>query len=104
MNKLIRKFGMMLVGAAVFAGSFNWDGQFGSSIEASFVSPAQARIGRPLTPLSYAGVARRTTRRVVAASAVVAKPVVVAPVAVVVVPPPCVEVVDAYGVVTQRCQ
>jgi hypothetical protein len=27
------------------------------------VSDAQARIGRPLTPLSYAGVARRTARR-----------------------------------------
>jgi hypothetical protein len=26
---------------------------------------AQARVGRPLTPLSYAGAARRTTRRVV---------------------------------------
>src|SRR4051812_48270971 len=29
------------------------------------VPPAQARIGRPLTPLSYGGVARRTTRRVI---------------------------------------
>jgi hypothetical protein len=29
----------------------------------SFVSTAQAIIGRPLTPMSYAGVARRTARR-----------------------------------------
>ncbi len=29
------------------------------------ISEAQARVGRPLTPVSYAGVARRTTRRVV---------------------------------------
>ena len=29
----------------------------------SFVSTAQAIIGRPLTPRSYAGVARRTARR-----------------------------------------
>ena len=29
----------------------------------SFVSPAEAIIGRPLTPMSYAGVARRTARR-----------------------------------------
>ena len=29
----------------------------------SFVSTAQAVIGRPLTPMSYAGVARRTARR-----------------------------------------
>jgi hypothetical protein len=29
----------------------------------SFVSTAGAIIGRPLTPMSYAGVARRTARR-----------------------------------------
>jgi hypothetical protein len=29
----------------------------------SFVGEAHAIIGRPLTPMSYAGVARRTTRR-----------------------------------------
>ena len=29
----------------------------------SLVTQAQAWIGRPLTPLSYAGVARRTVRR-----------------------------------------
>lgn len=28
-----------------------------------FVSPAEARVGRPLTPVSVAGVARRTVRR-----------------------------------------
>ena len=35
---------------------------------ASFVTQAEARIGRPLTPFSVAGVARRTTRRAVYAS------------------------------------
>lgn len=29
----------------------------------STISDADARIGRPLTPVSYAGVARRTVRR-----------------------------------------
>jgi hypothetical protein len=29
----------------------------------SFVSTADAIVGRPLTPVSYAGVARRTARR-----------------------------------------
>lgn len=29
----------------------------------SLVSPAEARVGRPLTPVSVAGVARRTSRR-----------------------------------------
>jgi len=31
----------------------------------SLASEAQAIVGRPLTPVSYAGVARRTTRRVI---------------------------------------
>jgi hypothetical protein len=31
----------------------------------AMVSEAQARVGRPLTPVSVAGTARRTTRRVV---------------------------------------
>lgn len=29
----------------------------------AFVSTAEARVGRPLAPVSYAGVARRTVRR-----------------------------------------
>jgi hypothetical protein len=29
----------------------------------SLTAPAEARVGRPLTPVSVAGVARRTTRR-----------------------------------------
>lgn len=29
------------------------------------IAPAEAIIGRPATPLSYAGVARRTTRRMI---------------------------------------
>jgi hypothetical protein len=74
----------------------------------ALVSSAEARIGRPLTPLSYAGVARRTTRRAVAigaAGAVIVAPMVVAPV---VVPGPvpvrrCVQVVDAYGRILTRC-
>jgi len=38
----------------------------------TFVKDAKAIIGRPLTPFSYAGVARRTTRRVVYADTAVA--------------------------------
>jgi hypothetical protein len=34
------------------------------------VPDAEARVGRPLTPLSYAGVARRSTRRTVRRTAV----------------------------------
>ena len=39
-----------------------------------FIGVAQARVGRPVTPVSYAGVARRTTRRVVAATPTVVVP------------------------------
>ena len=34
------------------------------------VKEAQAIVGRPLTPVSYAGVARRTTRRVIVATSI----------------------------------
>ena len=77
----------------------------------SLATSAEARIGRPLTPLSYAGVARRTTRRAVAvgvgvgvaAGAVYGAPVVVAPAPVVVAPVGCVQAVDPYGRVYTRC-
>lgn len=75
------------------------------SISASLVSSAHAIIGRPLTPMSYAGVARRTTRRAVGAGAAVAAPVVVAPAPVVVAPvPACVQAVDMYGRIYTRCR
>lgn len=44
--------------AALF--SFNWSEQQGVSLS---VESAQARVGRPLTPVSVAGVARRQDRR-----------------------------------------
>ena len=59
----------------------------------SFVSDAQARIGRPLTPMSYAGVARRTTRRAVAVGAAAST----------VYAPGCYQAVDAYGRIYWRC-
>src|SRR5260370_39022767 len=42
--------------------SFGWSGQGGISLS---IESAQARGGRPLTPVSVAGVARRQTRRAV---------------------------------------
>jgi hypothetical protein len=50
------------------------------------------------TPMSYAGVARRTTRRAIAAGAAVAAPVLVAPT------PACVQAVDVYGRIYTRCR
>jgi hypothetical protein len=40
--------------------SFSWSEQGGASLS---TDSAQARVGRPLTPVSVAGVARRQTRR-----------------------------------------
>jgi hypothetical protein len=75
-----------------------WSGDVQLSGQSSLVSSADARIGRPLTPMSYAGVARRTTRRAVAVGAgAYAAPVVVAPRG------RCVQAVDAYGRIYTRC-
>ena len=59
-----------------------------------WVTEAYAVIGRPLTPMSYAGVARRTTARAVYAAPVYAAPVYAAPVYAV---PVCAQVVNAYA-------
>ena len=61
-----------------------------------FFSEAQARVGRPLTPMSYAGVARRTTRRAVAVGAAAGTAAYVAT-------PGCVQVTNAYGQVVTKC-
>jgi hypothetical protein len=37
--------------------------RFSFSGVSGYVATAEARVGRPLTPVSVAGVARRTTRR-----------------------------------------
>jgi len=56
---------LALVAAAIAAGAaaFLWNGDIAPNNTSGFVSEAQAIIGRPLTPMSYAGVARRTVRR-----------------------------------------
>jgi len=58
--------GQAVLAAAVFAcgtfGSMEWSKNTGPSLVAQ---TAQARVGRPLSPVSVAGVARRTTRRAV---------------------------------------
>lgn len=69
---------------------------------------ALAIIGRPLTPLSYAGVARRTTRRAVYGTAAVGTAAVVGGAAVATaatvatLPPSCTTVMNA-GVSYRQC-
>jgi hypothetical protein len=80
--------------AAAFAGGLFWNGE--TSIDNGLMTSAEARVGRPLTPMSYAGVARRTTRRAVAVGAGAAA-------AGAYYGSGCVQVVDAYGQVVTRC-
>jgi hypothetical protein len=91
-----RKIIMLAAAVGAFAAGLSWNGTRGV-VASGFLSEAQARVGRPLTPMSYAGVARRTTRRAVAvgAAAGVAAGAYYAP--------SCRQVVDAYGRVTTRC-
>lgn len=86
-----------MLGAAVLL----WNGQLPLDAQGQLVSSAEARIGRPLTPMSYAGVARRTTRRAVAvgaAGAAAAGAYYAAPGGA------CSQVVDAYGRIATVCQ
>ncbi len=90
-----------LAGLAISGGLFASETP---SLTGHWTTQAEAIIGRPLTPLSYAGVARRTTRRYAYAGAVAgayAAPVYAAPVYA--APPPATYypagacVYDAYG-------
>jgi len=56
-----------LIAAVVLVSAMSTDIALDSGL---VISEAQAVIGRPLTPMSYAGVARRTTRRAIYATSV----------------------------------
>jgi hypothetical protein len=65
MKTIIR---VLVIGCCVLAADLLTDGLFNSRI--LLKTEAEARIGRPLTPGSVAGVARRTTRRTIRRTAV----------------------------------
>jgi hypothetical protein len=89
-----RKLIIIATALTALTAGLSWNG--GNVITNGVFSEAQARVGRPLTPMSYAGVARRTTRRAVAVGAAgVAAGAYYGS--------SCVQVVDAYGRVTTRC-
>jgi hypothetical protein len=90
----VRKVIMVAVALMSFVTGWCWSGR-DVTIHGVF-SVAEARVGRPLTPMSYAGVARRTTRRAVAVGAA-------AGAAGVYYGSSCRQVVDAYGRVTTVC-
>jgi hypothetical protein len=97
MNRRTRKaLALSLAAATVFAAGLIWNGK--AALEEGFSSSAEARVGRPLTPMSYAGVARRTTRRAVVYGGAAA-----AAAGAYAITPGCAQVVDAYGQVYTRC-
>jgi hypothetical protein len=57
------KIGIFLVAVSVSLFALELGEQLSIPGVQSFVSTAEARVGRPLTPVSGAGVARRTVRR-----------------------------------------
>ena len=61
MHKLTSTFGFLVLGALLLVIE-------PTKLPDSFFADAEAVIGRPLTPVSYAGVARRTARRTVYAT------------------------------------
>lgn len=68
--KLFARLAAVSLSLALAAGDLQIAGQqIGLGL---FVSKAEARVGRPATPASAAGVARRTTRRVIRRGAYIA--------------------------------
>jgi hypothetical protein len=54
---------VLLIAAVVGISGLEVAEKFSIPVPDGIVTPAEARIGRPLTPVSVAGVARRTVRR-----------------------------------------
>jgi hypothetical protein len=86
----------ILPAGIVFGFGLFWSGEVDLSDRSVMVSTAHAVIGRPATPMSYAGVARRTTRRAVAVGAGAAAAGTAAS-------SRCVQTVDAYGRIYTKC-
>ena len=66
----MKNIGRKYISAAILTAALLAADSFSALPFGSFVSDAQARVGRPLTPGSVAGVARRTTRRVIRRSTI----------------------------------
>jgi hypothetical protein len=58
-----KKFGFLLLVGMIGLGGLELGEQLSIPGVHSFVPAAEAIVGRPLTPVSVAGVARRTVRR-----------------------------------------
>ena len=60
---MFRPMGIILVAAIIGAFCLGFGERMSTPGGLGFVSTAQAVVGRPLTPVSAAGAARRTVRR-----------------------------------------
>ncbi len=60
---MLKRIGVLLLVAIICGFCLDLGERAGIPGVHGFVPTAQAVVGRPLTPVSYAGVARRTARR-----------------------------------------
>ena len=60
---MFKRIGVVLLAVIIWSFCLGLGEQFAILGLPSFVSTAEAVVGRPLTPMSAAGVARRTSRR-----------------------------------------
>ena len=60
---LSRKLKIVVLGAIIGVAGFETANDLAGMSSFNLIPPAEAVVGRPLTPVSVAGVARRTTRR-----------------------------------------
>ena len=60
---MFKRIGVLLLAVTIWSFCLELGEQFAIPGLPSFVSTAEAVVGRPLTPMSAAGVARRTSRR-----------------------------------------
>ena len=70
--KKLTKTALVALAVMFAVGDMELGGQAGAPGLFNLASKAEARVGRPLTPVSAAGVARRTTRRVIRRGAYIA--------------------------------
>ncbi len=62
-KQLGNKLSMAAFATIIAIGGTQLSEHYGISLLPEFVSSAEAKVGRPLSPVSVAGVARRTGRR-----------------------------------------
>ena len=60
---MAKRIGIFLLSAVIGALCLDAIGRFLPAAASGFVATVEATVGRPLTPVSAAGVARRTARR-----------------------------------------